>query len=71
MADPIVADCTEDEWYEHLEHGSGLCLACGEWRVGDFGDVPPDGENYECHECGAYEVCGAELALSSGHIRII
>jgi hypothetical protein len=34
----------------------GFCLACGHKQSG----CEPDTRNYECHECGATEVFGAE-----------
>ena len=36
----------------------GICLACGAERDG----CEPDAEGYECYECGAHKVVGAELA---------
>lgn len=37
----------------------GFCLACGERREG----CEPDAEGYECYDCGAMQVMGAELLL--------
>lgn len=34
----------------------GFCLECGAERDG----CEPDAENYECYECGAMAVMGAE-----------
>ena len=37
----------------------GFCTACGAEAFG----VEPDARNYECEECGATEVFGAEELL--------
>ena len=34
---------------------TGFCEACGEEREG----CEPDAHNYECYECGEYQVTGA------------
>ena len=39
----------------------GFCRACG----ADHDACEPDAENYECHECGARGVDGAENILMS------
>jgi hypothetical protein len=38
---------------------SGFCLECGAERDG----CEPDAEGYECYECGAMAVVGAETLL--------
>jgi len=40
---------------------TGICIACGEER----GMCEPDAREYECHECGAMKVYGAEELLVS------
>lgn len=42
-----------------IASGVGFCLECGAEHDG----VEPDAEGYECEECGAMEVCGAEQCL--------
>ena len=44
----------------------GFCLACG----ADADGVEPDAEGYECEECGASKVMGAENCLieSGGYV---
>jgi hypothetical protein len=37
----------------------GFCVACGADAYG----VEPDARKYECEECGAYQVYGAEELL--------
>ena len=37
----------------------GFCTVCGT----DVEGVEPDAEGYECEECGAKAVCGAEQLL--------
>ena len=43
------------------EHG-GACIACGEEAYG----VEPDARGYECEECGAPKVYGAEELILMG-----
>lgn len=40
----------------------GFCLACG----GEAYGVEPDARKYECDECGAHKVYGAEEILLMG-----
>jgi len=37
----------------------GFCLACG----AEIDGVEPDAENYECENCGSWQVFGAEELL--------
>jgi hypothetical protein len=39
--------------------GAGFCMACGAEAYG----VEPDARKYECEECGAFKVYGAEEVL--------
>ncbi len=39
----------------------GFCIACG----ADHDGCEPDARNYECEECGAFKVFGAEEILLS------
>ena len=50
-----------DEILEAAEaqDGTGFCLACGAEAYG----VEPDARRYECEECGAKKVYGAEELL--------
>mgnify|MGYP003627294198 FL=1 len=41
------------------DDNSGFCLACGAQAYG----VEPDARRYECEECGARKVYGAEECL--------
>ena len=43
----------------------GFCLECGAEAYG----VEPDARNYECEECGAKKVFGAEEVLLMGEIK--
>jgi hypothetical protein len=43
------------------DSNSGFCLACGNEQEGVEGDA----EGYECIECGAKQVMGAENVLLS------
>lgn len=59
---------TEEEYFDHLDNNDGVCLACTDWTDGR---VEPDAEEYECEECGASAVCGAEQALILGVIEFV
>lgn len=48
----VIAAAEGDEYV-------GFCLACGAERYG----VEPDGRKYECEECGAEKVYGAQEIL--------
>lgn len=37
----------------------GFCIECG----ADHDGCEPDAQNYECYECGARKVFGAEIVL--------
>jgi len=50
--DQIVAAVEADE-------NIGFCLACGAEHMG----IEPDARRYECEECGARKVYGAEELL--------
>ena len=52
---------TIDRILEGAESGDdmGFCLACGAAKYG----VEPDARKYECEECGAEKVYGAEELL--------
>jgi len=53
-----------EEIMEAVESGDyvGFCRACGAQHFG----VEPDARGYECEECGAKEVYGAEELLIMG-----
>lgn len=53
--DKIIKAVKEDD-------NLGFCLACGAEAYG----VEPDARNYECEECGACRVFGAEELLVMG-----
>jgi len=55
---------TLEQVMEAIESGEyvGFCLACGEQADG----VEPDAERYECENCGARKVYGAEQILIMG-----
>jgi hypothetical protein len=42
----------------------GFCLACG----AEKDSCEPDARKYECDECGAFEVYGAEELLMMGEV---
>jgi len=44
------------------EEYGGACIACGEEAYG----VEPDARGYECEECGAAKVYGAEELIMMG-----
>ena len=52
---------TEEQILEAVQSDDymGFCRACGAQAYG----VEPDARNYECEECGAREVYGAEEFL--------
>jgi hypothetical protein len=47
------------------EERCGFCLACGAMKDG----CEPDARNYQCDECGAMEVFGAEELLLMGRVE--
>jgi hypothetical protein len=55
----------ESEYRDHVNDFDGICLECGEWTCGG---VETDAEGYDCEECGAGLVMGAEMALIAGQI---
>lgn len=65
MSDETVYTVTESEYAAHTDAYDGICLECGEWTTGG---VEPDAEGYECENCGAHAVMGAENALLCGRI---
>jgi predicted RNA-binding Zn-ribbon protein involved in translation (DUF1610 family) len=48
-----IMECVE------LDDNLGICLACGEEAYG----VEPDARKYECENCGARKVYGAQELL--------
>lgn len=50
-----------------MEGTNGVCLACGQVQ---YGGVEPDARGYKCEECGAWEVCGMDIALVMGRLEI-
>ncbi|MFW9873069.1 MAG: hypothetical protein ACFFG0_08220 [Candidatus Thorarchaeota archaeon] len=50
-----------DQIIEAVESGDyiGFCIKCGAEHYG----VEPDARNYECEECGEFEVFGASELL--------
>jgi hypothetical protein len=58
----VTASMTEEEYMELNEASLGMCLACGAIRD----TVEPDAEGYECQECHALAVMGAEQMLMEG-----
>lgn len=58
---------TSDEFQEIIDAYDGLCTFCGNWTEGG---VEPDAVGYECGECGAEKVMGAENALLMGFVGI-
>ena len=65
MKYPITQERIEEACAESLygtEH-PGFCLKCG----ADHDACEPDAEGYECYECGADAVVGAETALMMGY----
>jgi len=66
----MVIEITEQEMNDIMyggDYGRGFCTKCGADRY----DCEPDAENYECEECGAMAVYGAEVALMLGIITIV
>lgn len=58
---------TEAEFNALMSEYGGVCLQCGYCQ---YGGVEPDAEEYECEECGAHAVMGAELAVVSGAVEL-
>lgn len=52
-----VTDACERSLYN--TDNPGFCIACG----ADADGCEPDAEKYECEECGAHAVYGAEALL--------
>ena len=48
-----------------MEDLVGFCTTCGAEK--DM--CEPDARNYECDECGEYEVFGAEMLLHMGLVK--
>ena len=59
---------TEEEYLDHTDAYDGLCLSCHSWTNGG---VEPDAEGYDCEDCGASAVCGAEQALIMGKVELV
>jgi hypothetical protein len=57
----MMAKVSIDQVMDAVESGEdmGFCLACGAEAYG----VEPDARKYECEECGANKVYGAEELL--------
>jgi len=50
---------------EAMENQSGFCIDCGAERD----CCKPDARQYECDECGAMAVYGAEELIIMGHVE--
>lgn len=48
--------------YDNTLDNPGICRACG----ADADGVEPDAKGYECENCGAHEVYGAQELLIMG-----
>lgn len=61
MTNPSIKKPSMDRILEAVEadNYTGFCLACGAER----GGCEPDARNYECEQCEAMEVFGAEECL--------
>ena len=55
---------TQDAYLELCEENGGFCLAC---HAEAFG-IEPDAREYQCEDCGAAKVYGAEELLLMGEI---
>ena len=57
----MMMKITTDRIVDALERDdyTGFCLACGE----EQGECEPDARKYECENCGARKVYGAEECL--------
>ena len=64
--DSLVFSMTEDEYHAAQDEDTGYCLACGATHFG----VEPDARDYECEECGALKVHGAEEVMIMGLIEL-
>jgi Zn finger protein HypA/HybF involved in hydrogenase expression len=64
----IHSDVTIDRVVELIEEddNTGLCLACGAERP----NTEPDARRYECDECGAKQVYGAEQILLEVNLTV-
>lgn len=58
----------EHSYKEAREENYGWCRKC---RDLSYGSVEPDAENYECDECGSYQVYGIEQGLIMGLFAIL
>lgn len=50
-----------------VEHGNGVCLACGDVQVGG---CEPDAREYKCESCGALRMFGIEEAILMGAVSL-
>jgi hypothetical protein len=57
----------ESEWREMREEYMGFCTECKDWTRDC---TEPDAEHYDCPDCEAYTVHGAETALMMGFLEI-
>lgn len=64
----VTIAMSEAEYHEHNNLYSGVCLSCGEIRIGD---TEPDAEGYPCEHCEAPRVIGLEQALMLGYLEIV
>jgi len=58
---------TEEEYRWANDHDIGYCRACGSSHT----DCEPDARDYECTNCGVFEVCGVEELLLIGAIKFL
>lgn len=56
---------SEEDFRELVENCGGICLSCENQQSG----CEPDVRNYQCEECGANQVFGAEELLVMGKIE--
>ncbi len=62
---------TEEQYTEEVLFGTGspgVCLECDAYD--EYAGCEPDAEGYECGDCGAMAMMGAETALMVGAIEI-
>ena len=57
---------TMEDFEELAECYGGMCLACGALA---YDGCEPDARGYECEECGARKVYGAEECLIMGLVH--